>query len=373
MSIHKQFFILLLALFFVGCENSPQIESVPNPTSKNSSYPYLFSTGTDLYMSWITVNNDHTHTLHYARYTNGSWSEVNTIATDSTWFINWADFPSIVADNNGPIAAHWLNKKTGGPYAYDVNISLANDSAVWSNAVIPHNDNTLTEHGFASMIPWNKNTLLAVWLDGRQAAGRSDENYYNIDYAMTLRAALITKNGTIKEVFLIDDSVCDCCPTSLVKTESGALVAYRNRTDEEIRDIYASHFKGKSWSEPHAVHKDGWKIGACPVNGPKLAAQDSMVAISWHTGAKEGYVAQYAYSTDNGTTFSEPITLNDGTSLGRVNAAIYNGISYLSWMEKEDNETRLKVAAFDQDTRADSSRTVATIDESRKTGFPQME
>ncbi|MDZ7659099.1 sialidase family protein [Fodinibius sp.] len=199
------------------------------------------------------------------------------------------------------------------------------------------------------------------------------EKYYNLDYAMTLRGALISNSGDIKKSFLIDDSVCDCCPTSLAKTNNGAIVAYRNRTEDEIRDIYTSRFNGEQWSDPKAVFNDNWKINACPVNGPKLAAQDSMVSIAWHTGANDKHTAKYAYSADQGTTFSEPIILNDSTSLGRVDTEIYKGISYLTWMEKGESDAVLKMASFDKDKQINQTKTVAKLNESRRTGFPQME
>ena len=324
-------------------------------------------------MSWITQSDNKNHSLNYASYSDNEWTTPKTIATDSTWFVNWADFPSVIADKNGPIAAHWLNLKNPGPLAYDVQISTVDDSNGWTDAFIPHDDGTSTEHGFVSMIPWDNGSFLAVWLDGRQTEGRSDEDYYELDNAMTLRGAIISSSGTIQQRFLIDDAVCDCCPTSLVKTTDGAVVAYRNRTNNEIRDIYTSQFNGEEWTSPKAVYDDGWKIGACPVNGPKLAAEDSLVAIAWHTGTNGNPTAKYAYSMDNGTSFSEPVILNKGTSLGRVDAEIYRGISYLSWMEKTGNQTTLKLASFNKDKTITKSKTIAKLNESRRTGFPQME
>jgi hypothetical protein len=324
-------------------------------------------------MSWITTYDNQTHNLNYASYSNDGWTSTNSIATDSTWFINWADFPSIIADDQGPIAAHWLNKKEGGPYAYDVNIATTDDTNSWSNTITPHNDGTPTEHGFVSIVPWDDDTILAVWLDGRKTDGRSDEEYFNLDYAMSLRGALISREGNIKQRFLIDEAVCDCCQTSLVKTADGAMVAYRNRTDNEIRDIYTSRFDGNKWSNPKAVYDDNWEIGACPVNGPKLAVEDSLIAIAWHTAAQENPTASLAFSTDNGKTFNDPVTLNKNTSLGRVDAEVINGQIFVSWMEKSDNKSELKLSSFDQQKQLLNSQTVATLNESRKTGFPQME
>ncbi|MDZ7659098.1 hypothetical protein [Fodinibius sp.] len=174
MNNSKLIFVLVLAVIVVGCNSTPESSTeFSNPAAENSVYPYLYSTGDQLYMSWITNNDNQTHSLNYASYSNNNWSSTKTVTTDSTWFVNWADFPSIIADDSGLVAAHWLNKKPGGPYAYDVNISTADRSGNWSKALVPHNDGTPTEHGFVSMVPWDNQTILAVWLDGRKTDGRS--------------------------------------------------------------------------------------------------------------------------------------------------------------------------------------------------------
>ena len=376
MNIQKYICLLLLTAILMGCKNNPEPKKFPNPTSQKSSYPSLFSNGSELYMSWITENNDQTHSLNYARYSNSNWSKTTTIASDSTWFVNWADFPTIIADSDGPIAANWLRLTETRPLAYDIKISTTNGSNQWSSAMIPHKDGTPTEHGFVSMIPWDSGTFLAVWLDGRQTEGRTGDKYFNLDYAMTLRGALISTEGEIRESFLIDKSICDCCPTSLVKTEDGAIVAYRNRTDEEIRDVFVSRFDGESWSSPKAVHNDDWEIGACPVNGPKLAAQGSTILVAWHTAAAEDPTTKAAISTDGGRTFNNPRSLNNQESLGRVDAAVHNGKAYVSWMEsdsKDKDNAYLDVAWFGISNSSVNRKRVAEINSSRQTGFPQME
>lgn len=374
---HRIILAFLFMGIFFGCSNrDQQMEVLDNPAQSGSKYPYLSKTGNTVYMSWISGNGGNTHTLNYARFVDGDWSPVQSIARDSSWFVNWADFPSITANTDGLMATHWLNKMAGGPYAYDVNVAISKSSNRWSSPITPHRDSTATEHGFASIVPWDKNTFLAVWLDGRRTAGRSEDEYYNINKAMTLRGALISADGEIKKSFLIDDSVCDCCQTSLVKTEDGALVAYRNRTDEEIRDIYLSRFDGNNWTEPQAVFNDNWKIGACPVNGPKLAAEGSTVLLAWHTGADDDPTAKAAVSADGGTQFTDPIVLSKSTSLGRVDAALHNGKAYVSWLEKDpknQEEANLQLAAFSAKTPAKRTLTIDQINSSRKTGFPQME
>lgn len=325
-------------------------------------------------MSWVQPDKTgKKHTLNYAVYSNGNWGNTYAIATESSWFVNWADFPSVIASVHGPMAAHWLDKISGGSYAYNVNISMMNVSGQWSAPIVPHSDSTATEHGFASMIPWDETTILAVWLDGRQAANDSAGDYYNLENAMTLRGALISTSGIIIKSFLIDNAVCDCCQTSLIKTEKGAMVAYRNRTENEIRDIYVSRFNGREWSKPVAVHDDKWKIGACPVNGPKLAATDSLIAIAWHTAAGKKPTVKASVSVDGGETFRKPYTVSEGKSLGRVDAAIYHGNVFISWMEKENDTAYLKLKRLNGPQTTSKTINVSKINDSRKTGFPQLE
>ncbi|HEX6983484.1 MAG TPA: hypothetical protein VF181_12065 [Balneolaceae bacterium] len=367
------FFLFLLA--FVSCSKTEdKITVLDNPAQANSEFPFLFSTDDALYMSWISHHPDNNiHSLNYARYSQGSWDKVHTIADNRTWFVNWADFPSIIANQQGPLAAHWLNKIPGGTYAYNVNVSLVNASGKWTSPVTPHFDSTATEHGFASMIPWNEETVLAVWLDGRQSANRSDEEYYDLDQAMTLRGALISTSGEVKRSFLIDDAVCDCCQTSLIKTSNGAIVAYRNRTDDEIRDIYVSRFNGSKWTTPEAVYDDHWKIGACPVNGPKLAAADSTVVLTWHTGADNQPVVKASVSIDGGATFGKPHVVSKNRSLGRVDVAVFNEKAFVSWIEKGKNGAYLKLKRLQTPDIKERTVTVSKINGSRKTGFPQLE
>lgn len=364
--------LLLPVIFSLGCTNSNNsIATVDHPAYSNSEFPYLYSDNDSLYMSWLSHHpEEKISSLNYARYTGDTWSEPVTIARDSSWFINWADFPSVIAGKEGAVAAHWLHKIPGGTYAYNVNISVVDSTDSWSPPVTPHFDQTATEHGFASMVLWDEQTVLAVWLDGRQAEGSSGDDYYDLANAMTLRGALISTSGEVKETFLIDDAVCDCCPTSLIKTEDGAMVAYRNRTGDEIRDIYLSSFNGEEWSRPESAYNDKWKIAACPVNGPALAADDSLVVLSWFTAAGDQPAVKAAVSTDKGNTFDEPADLNEDVPLGRVGATVYKGAPYVSWIEKGDSLAYIKLKNLDEPER--SPTVLSAIDESRSSGVPQL-
>ena len=55
------------------------------------------------------------------------WSFYTSVAKSDDWFVNWADFPSVVGLNGTPMAAHWLDKVPGSPYSYHVTIQPIQD------------------------------------------------------------------------------------------------------------------------------------------------------------------------------------------------------------------------------------------------------
>ena len=48
------------------------------------------------------------------------------------------------------------------------------------------------------------------------------------------------------------------------------LVAYRDRSQTEMRNIGILHVQGGT---PRVLNEDGWRINGCPVNGPRLDAR----------------------------------------------------------------------------------------------------
>ncbi len=371
-------YILLLTItlgLLSGCSQSTNTES-ESPAGSQSELPYLFADDSGaLIMSWVEpVDTAGTYRLLYSKLEGESWSEPSEIAASNEWFVNWADYPSIVSRQGQPMAAHWLKKVPGNTYSYYVNMSMHSEDDGWTEPLTPHFDSTATEHGFVSMMPWNEDQVLAVWLDGRQTHQREEDEYFDLDKAMTLRSALISRSGEVTEKKLIDDSVCDCCNTSLAITSDGAIAAYRNRTGEEIRDIYVSRYRNGSWSEGVPVASDNWNIGACPVNGPRIAASGSKVAVAWYTAAGDSPAVKAAFSEDGGASFSDAITLSSAKALGRVDIAIHeSGTSYISWMDREGDKAFLKVKKFNEDGTSGNDYTVTEMSSSRRSGFPQME
>src|SRR5206468_6980155 len=236
-------------------------------------------------------------------------SEARTVASGDDWFVNSADVPSVLRLDDGTLAAHWLQNTEVNEEAYDLRIAFSKDDGkTWTAPVSPHHDGTKTQHGFASLFQAPGAGLGLVWLDGRAVVKENDN--------MSLRTAVFDRNRAQVSESLIDDRVCDCCPTATATTSDGPIVAFRDRSAGEVRDISVSRLVAGRWSPPAPVHDDGWQIAACPVNGPAISARGGAVGVGWMSGKDDQGKAFAAFSNNAGATFGPPIRLDDGSSLG---------------------------------------------------------
>ncbi len=116
---------------------------------------------------------------------------------------------------------------------------------------------------------------------------------------------VVSAEGAIVREETLDPDVCACCPTSVVRTARGLLVAYRGHTPGNIRDISTIRLENGRWSAPKNIYPDRWKLDACPVNAASVAAKGDNVAVAWYTAAGDQRV-EMAFSADGGTTFGNP-------------------------------------------------------------------
>lgn len=341
------------------------VTPLDSPAGPVSSGPNLCSaTDGRALLSWIEKDSA-SSSLMFASWQNGSWSPGRTIATGTDWFCNWADFPAMAALSKESYMASWLAKSSAGTYSYDIYLTQTADGGqTWTEAIIPHDDGTPTEHGFVAMRPLDSESFAVAWLDGRQTV---DENG-----SMTLRYAAIKDDGTISDEAVVDDRVCDCCQTAMTIAGDGSiLICYRDRSDEEIRDISIVRFTDGEWSQPAWVAVDGWQIEGCPVNGPAMDSSDSLVVVSWFTmGANDSARVYASFSNDNGQNFAKPIRIDSGDPMGRVDVVMLDAKNALvSWLEKSNDTTRIAVRSVDPTGVASDEIIVSNTKQSRSSGF----
>ena len=354
-----------------GTSWSLNVIPLPSPAAANSAQPQLSSQGNRVLLSWIERSGARA-TLRFSERTDAGWTDARTVASGTNWFVNWADVPSVVGLENGALAAHWLEKSASSTYAYDVRLSFSNDEGwTWSPAVTPHHDGTKTEHGFASLFQMPGAGLGLVWLDGRQMKPGDHDGMDG--GTMAIRGAVFNVETTQAAELLVDDRVCECCPTAAVVTSGGPIVAFRNRTTDEIRDIYVSRLVGAKWTEPIPVHRDNWKIAACPVNGPALSANGRDVAIAWFTAVgNEGHVYA-AFSSNVGESFGSPIRIDDVGAAGRVDIELLGeGSAAVTWIEFADERSEFRIRRAERNGSRSASLAVSGIASGRSSGYPRL-
>ncbi len=368
------FITIFMSVFFFSCKQekvitSPVLSEIQFTEMENSSLPYLFSDGKDLLLSFVS-ENDSLATLYYSKIIDNSWSTPEAITSGKDWFVNWADYPQI-AKNGEQYIAHILQKSDTATFAYDVMVTQKEEGGLWSTPFKIHSDTTKTEHGFVAYTPFGESQFLVNWLDGRNTSGGHHDHGGE---PMTLRAAIVNPDGSIESEFLLDKSVCDCCQTSSAMTANGLVVVYRDRSDEEIRDISIVKFEDGKWSTPVSVHKDNWQIHGCPVNGPRVAAQGETVAVAWFTAAGMESKVKLAFSKNAGLDFDIPIRIDSGNPLGRVDVVLVDKKNAIVlWMEDLEDKTFIKFRKVSVSGVLGEIITLTSTSESRASGFPQME
>ena len=381
------YLLFLFAIFSINCNrtaNVPQpktetpitVHTTQSPADGDSREPELTVTQDGrVILSWVQKIDEKQYALRTAALDHGGWGEAQTVAQGDNWFVNWADFPSVIALKDGRLAAHWLVKSGSATYAYNVNIAQSKDSGKsWTTPMVPHRDNTLTEHGFVSLIPLADGRMGAVWLDGRNMKDMKEtDEHAPSPVSMTLRYAAIDATGNLSDESELDERVCECCQTSATVTRDGPIVVYRDRSQTEVRDIYVVRHVNGAWTKPQPVSADNWQINGCPVNGPSVVADGANVVVAWFTSAADTPRVKIAFSRDAGATFSQPIQVDDGESVGRVDTVLLpDGSALVCWLSGNTDGGAIKVRRVRADGTVGPPAVIARTDISRSSGFPRM-
>jgi hypothetical protein len=379
----RQIPVLLLFIVVVfGCtakrntDKNLIVRGSESPAGVDSREPEMNATPDGrIVMSWVEKISPTRYALRLSIRDANGWSETRTVSEGDNWFINWADFPSVIALRDGSLAAHWLVKSGSSTYAYDVNVARSSDGGkTWAKPVVPHTDKTQTEHGFVSLLPLPDGRVGAVWLDGRNMKDMKDEDEHAPSpESMTLRYAAIDADGELSDEAQLDERVCECCQTAATLTSEGVIAVYRDRSDNEVRDIYTvRNWKG-AWTSPYAIHADDWKINGCPVNGPSITADNRRVAVAWFTQAGDQARVKLAFSEDAGATFGQPVIVDDGQAVGRVDVLLLpDGSALVCWLAGTVEAGEIKVRRIAKDGAPGPISTIAKTDISRSSGFPKM-
>lgn len=366
-------FVLCLATAALGAAPGITVAEIPAPasTANASGSSLAVSPEGTAWLSWLETNAQDT-TLRFATFdaTTGGWSAARTIAGGPDWFVNWADFPALTVGPAGHATAVWFVRNPApagattaahdhhGP-GYRAYISRTTDAGTtWSKPVPLTSESDSVE--FVALATLADGRVLAAWLDGRarKAGGKKQQLF-----------SRLLDSGAPD--LLIDDSVCDCCQTTLTAFPDGsALLAYRGRTADEVRDIRVTRFRGRTWDNPRPVNNDEWRINACPVNGPQLASDGGRVVATWFTAADNDPRVLASFSSDAGGRFLMPLQISDAKPAGRAaTALLHDGAFLVTWVDVAGS---LWLRRVTPDFVATAPLRLSTAEHGKVKGFPRL-
>jgi len=375
----------------VDIQRAYRVQPWALPGTAGSAQPDLVATGDGrLLLSWISRVPGRRNALEFSAFgPDRRWRDApRTVVVGNSLMANWANPPHITATDDGALWVQWVQKSGDGEEAGDVALSRSRDGgANWSPPALVNDDGTATEHGFVALWPASPQTIGVAWLDGRAKAGGDmhahaqahagghDMHDMHDAGAMSLRAALFDGAMRRSAETQVDGMTCDCCQTAVAVAAQGAVLAYRDRTPQEIRDIAVVRFDGSRWSAPTLVHDDHWKMPGCPVNGPAIAAAGDNVVVAWYTAPDDKPAVQIARSADGGAHFAAAVSLDRGDAvLGRVAVAVDADQAWVAWLREDAGKQSLWLARYTHDLSRQLQRVrVATLHaRGAASGYPRM-
>jgi len=159
--------------------------------------------------------------------------------------------------------------------------------------------------GYPSIGEAPNRDVYVVWIDTRDKVRDSDDNYAVYLARSTDHGASFGRNVRVAV------KICLCCRSTLsFGPNAEVLVLWRHIYPGPIHDmtvaISADH--GATFTEPHRVAEDDWKIDGCPDSGPGVARTGKHVYVAWLTEANPRISGvRLSWSYDGGRNWAPAI------------------------------------------------------------------
>jgi hypothetical protein len=200
--------------------------------------------------------------------------------------------------------------------------------------------------------------LHAVWLDGRNARPAAGHSH---GASAGKGAARGDSESPRQDLFHaswkgerpgsdrpVAERVCFCCKTAVATSGDRVYVAWRHIFPGSIRDIAVARStdNGASFGQPMRLSDDGWKIDACPDDGPSMAADGhGGIHLAWPTlvrGETPRKGIFYSSLTEAGA-FASRLRLDAGDAdpAHPQIASDEHGVSAVVWDERAGTSRRI--------------------------------
>ena len=338
------------------CFKLPDLIKLPEKPRKSSLISLPVSEGSrnanvsrnHSLLSW----NEDGKTL-VSHWQNDRWSQVKDLGL--SFQTNWLDQAQFLVFEGAYYGAGRSPEK--GSRRIVVYKSL--DGETWTDNELDIPVSDTGELGFIKLFAIGGNLHIS-WIEGYE------------NHSRLVAANLSSKN--INKVVL-DSKVCDCCPYSVTNiNQDSVALAYRDRSDEELRNIRVIKFDSSLKPSEIVLKQNDWHTESCPMNGPSLIRSHEGLSLAWYSILQSKGRVFYAHSSDLNTfqTFN-PMDGLQGSS-GRVSLTnISEEKVLLSWVGPDENG-KGRIWARPITIRGEGGPTfeLAGMNLSLKSGYPTL-
>lgn len=254
--------------------------------------------------------------------------------------------PSISVDKQGRVYVLYFADDKQDFTSY---FSQSDDGTHFSEPVKVSSKADTNVHYQTEMLTDSKGKVHFLWHDDRDAEeytkhGGGDLSIYHV-------AAEPAKTKAMPSDQRAARNICSCCRSAAALDVDGRpVVLARFVYPGNIRDH--GMFKlidDRSANAPWRVTYDDWKIEGCPTHGPALSiSNDGRYHITWFSQGKAQSGLFYAWSGDQGKTFSHPYSLGDVSKLpGRADVMALGKRVVVVWKEFDGTKTQVLTVRSD--------------------------
>jgi sialidase-1 len=222
----------------------------------------------------------------------------------------------LARDDAGTLHAVYYAAGTGGDY--DIwYITSDDDGLTWSTPVALTGD--AGRDWFPSILCASDGKLWVFWRSARTGV---DE--YDIWYTSSSDGGANWSDATR----LTEAPLWDYAPSIMQAADGRLWVAYYSYREQDWDIWYqTSSDGGSTWSAAtRMTDSSNWEYNPDII---QLASGD--IWLTWYAGKLATSAVLGCYSSDNGTSWSEPVTLSDGTS-GNVRPSLAQGSDGTVWL-----------------------------------------
>lgn len=254
--------------------------------------------------------------------------QVNPVA--ETIYASGENRPKLATGPAGQIYVQWTEQPAPG-WTGSIRFARSTDGGRHFSAPITVNhDPANVTRGFDSLAIAGNGDIVVAWIDGRDAAQAKSAGKPYAGFAFYYTWSADGGKTFAPERKLMDHS-CECCRTALARGADGKVAAFfRGVYGDNIRDhaFAVLHTDGEA-NHPERATFSGWRVAACPDQGPGLVIGANGVRHAVWYEASHGPAIWYG-QLDPGHAPRHALKLG-GPGASHADVAVHGKTVWVAW------------------------------------------